>query len=169
MIDTARNKVEEYKNDSEYRIKEQVENIKFLLNEVLKQKKAVCLEEEAVKIYCKRLFGAAKLLKTLKEKNEKQCDILKENKSGVKLTNDSVDIELRHEMDLVVRNLALLEKTVYQAAEQIRTLRSIIYILDRELQNKGTSLQIDKINLALKSSPVQCVADNSTKDSVVAW
>lgn len=137
------------------------------MDEVLKQKKAISLEEEAVKIYCKRLFGTAKFMRDLKEKNQQQCDILKENKSGVELTNDSVDIELRHEMEIIIRNLSLLEKTVYQAAEQIRLIRSVIYLLDREMQNKGTSLQIDKVNLALKSSPEQCIIDDNSKRSLV--
>lgn len=124
--------------------------IQYLTNEIERQKQENADEEMEIKIYCKRLINAIKFLRELKDKNERQRDILNKT-SDVELTNDVVMRELRRECDVIVRNHDSLEKALIRSVEQSRLLREIIYLLDCELSRKGVSYQIDQTNLNLKS------------------
>lgn len=78
--------------------------------------------------------------------------ILRENSESVQLTNDPVDKQLRFEITAFKTNHEKLDKTLMQLIEQARLLRTVIYTLDNELLRKSTSLQIDKVNLDLRSN-----------------
>lgn len=150
VIETCRNKTEQCKNESDYRIKERLQVIEYLTNEIERQKKENIIEENNVKIYCKRLINGIKFLRQLKQKNAQQCDIL-DATADVELTNDIVMRELRREYNIITHNHDSLEKSLIRSVEQSRLLREIIYALDCELSRKGVSYQIDQTNLNLKS------------------
>lgn len=155
LIDEARAKTEQCKIESDFRLKERLQNIEYLLDEVTKQKTNVCLEEDALKSYCQRLMNALQFVIELKKKNEQQIVILLEKPNDVHLTNDEIDRELRKETSIIASAEELLEKALGQASEQLRLLRSIIYALDTELNNKSSSLHIDQSNLTLNNSQKQ--------------
>lgn len=52
-------------------------DIQFLLDEAMKQKKASCQEEEALKTYRQRLLNAIKFLKEMGVKICQQCQVKK--------------------------------------------------------------------------------------------
>lgn len=49
-------------------------------------------------------------------------------------------------------SLNILDKVYSETVEQIRKLRASIYLLDRDLINKESSLQIDQQNLVLREN-----------------
>lgn len=61
---------------------------------------------------------------------------------------------LRKEREIILGSLAILEKLCDETIEQIRKLRATIYLLDRDLENKESSLQIDQQNLVLRENQI---------------
>lgn len=155
LIDTVRVKTEQCKIESDYRIRERLQNIEFLLDEVAKQKTNSCCEEDALKSFCNRLMNALTYVIDIGKKNAGQMNIFKEKPNDVHLTNDEIDRELSKEKGIIDHSQDLLEKALSQASEQLRLLRSTIYALDRELCNKSTSLHIDQSNLILNNNQKQ--------------
>lgn len=152
VIDATRTKTDQCKHESDYRIKERIQHIEFLQQEIAGRKKDASIEEKTVKTYCKRIINAVKLIKDLQEKNQQQTIQLDQQRDNVELINSPVDRELRRENDLLKSNYAKLDKTLMQLIEQSRLLRAIIYALDNELLRKSASLEIDKSNLDLKTN-----------------
>lgn len=130
-------------------------DIQFLLDETMKQKKDGCREEEALKVYRQRLQNAIKFLKEMGVSICQQCIIIRENRLGVDMSNDEVEQELRHEILVFNSCREMLEKSLAESNEQIRRLRATIYLLDRDLSNKGRSLQIDEMNLSMRPNQQQ--------------
>lgn len=150
VIDATRSKTDQCKTETEYRIKERIQNIQFLSDEIAKRKKDAAIEEDTVKVYCKRVINAIKFLKTIQEKNDQQRKHL--NGDSMKLINDPVDRELQREWSLLKSSQNKLEKALLRLVEQSRLLRTVIYALDSELLRKSTSLEIDKNNLDLRTN-----------------
>jgi tektin-1 len=61
---------------------------------------------------------------------------------------------LRRERETILGSLNVLQKLHAETIEQIRKLRASIYLLDRDLQNKESSLQIDQQNLVLRENQI---------------
>lgn len=68
--------------------------------------------------------------------------------------DDEVEKSLRKERETILRSIAILQKLEVETAEQIRKLRAAIYLLDRDLTNKESSLQIDQQNLVLRENQI---------------
>lgn len=152
VIDTTRTKTEQCKKESDYRIKERVRNIQFLSEEIVSKKKEVSIEEETVKSYCKRLINAAKFIKDVQEKNQKQYDILNEDKHKLPPNSDTVFRALTYEKMVLQTNFEKLDTLLMRLIEKSRLLRAVIYTLDSELLRKSASLEIDKNNLDLRTN-----------------
>lgn len=60
--------------------------------------------------------------------------------------------ELLKEIEIIEGSQKLLTRTLEQASEQIRRLKSTIYFMDRDLEDKGNVLKIDDHNLKLKQT-----------------
>lgn len=155
LIEQTRFTTNECKQESDFRLKERMVDIKFLLDESMKQKKAGCQEEEALKTYRQRIMNAIKFLKEMGVSICQQCIIIRENRRGVDMTNDEVDQELKREIIVITSCQEMLDKALAEASEQIRRLRATIYLLDRDLSNKGKSLQIDELNLSMRPNQQQ--------------
>lgn len=140
------------KRESDYRLKERLIDIKFLIEEAVKQKAAACAEEEVLKIIRGRIETGIKFLKEMGTVICEKCIILRNNRIKVDLTHDQVDMELKRELKVMSEGLALLINALAENNEQIRRLRSTIYKLDRDLSNKARSYQIDESNLSLRVS-----------------
>jgi tektin-1 len=68
--------------------------------------------------------------------------------------DDEVERNLRRERETILGSLNMLEKLHTETVEQIRKLRASIYLLDRDLANKESSLQIDQQNLVLRENQI---------------
>lgn len=151
MIDTTRAKTDQCKKESDYRIKERVQNIEFLTEEIIQKKKEVSIEEEVVKSYCKRLINAIKFIKDIQAKSEKQLTILTEDKQKSCERMDTVLRELSHEKMELQTNYRKLDALLMRLIEKSRLLRAIIYSLDSELLRKSASLEIDRNNMNMQT------------------
>lgn len=152
MIDTTRAKTDQCKKESDYRIKERVQNIEFLAEEIANKKKEVSIEEDTVKSYCKRLINAIKFIKDIQEKNQKQYTILNDDKHKTPQNSDTVFRELTQEKMELLTNYEKLDTLLMHLIEKSRLLRAVIYTLDSELLRKSASLEIDKNNLDLRTN-----------------
>lgn len=61
---------------------------------------------------------------------------------------------LRRERDIILNAISILQRLHVETTEQIRKLRASIYLLDRDLVNKESSLQIDQQNLVLRENQI---------------
>lgn len=141
---------EQLKKDSDFRLKGRMDDIQFLIDEAMKQKKESVQEEEALKTYRNRLLNAIRFLKEMGVTICQKCIILRENRRGVDMSNDEVDQELRREIVVIRSCQEMLDKCLKECSEQIRRLRATIYLLDRDLSNKGKSHSIDTLNLSMR-------------------
>lgn len=155
VIDETRFTTERFKKESDFRLKERMVDIKFLLDEAMKQKKDSVQEEEALKTYRNRLLNAIKFLKEMGVTICQQCIIIRENRRGVDMTNDEVDQELRREIVVIRSCQEMLDKCLKETVEQIRRLKATVYLLDRDMSNKGKSYAIDELNVSLRSNQQQ--------------
>lgn len=97
LIDETRLLTEQWKKESDFRLKERLVDIQFLLDEVKRQKTEACLEEEALKVYRNRLLNTKKLLDA--EQITRQCISLREKRIGIDLVDDDVEKELKRELN----------------------------------------------------------------------
>jgi tektin-1 len=72
----------------------------------------------------------------------------------VENVDDEVERNLRREREIILSSLSFLDKLHAETNEQIRKLRASIYLLDRDLANKESSLQIDQQNLVLRENQI---------------
>lgn len=152
VIDATRSKTDQCRTETDHRIKERIQNIKFLSDEIANRKREATIEEDTVKTYCKRIINAIKFIKDIQVKNDRQRKLLMEDGDAIKLINDPVDRELNRENVLLKCDQEKLEETLLRLVEQARLLRALIFALDSELLRKSTSLEIDKNNLDLKTN-----------------
>lgn len=61
---------------------------------------------------------------------------------------------LRKERETILGSISVLSRLHDETVEQIRKLRASIYLLDRDLANKESSLQIDQQNLVLRENQI---------------
>ena len=61
---------------------------------------------------------------------------------------------MRRERDIILNAISILQRLHVETTEQIRKLRASIYLLDRDLVNKESSLQIDQQNLVLRENQI---------------
>lgn len=132
-----------------------MDDIQFLIDEAMKQKKDSVQEEEALKTYRNRLLNAITFLKEMGVTICQKCIIIRESRLGVDMTNDEVDQELRREIVVIRSCQEMLDKCLKECQEQIRRLRATIYLLDRDLSNKSKAFNIDNQNLAMRSDQQQ--------------
>ncbi|KXJ69483.1 tektin-1 [Aedes albopictus] len=150
LIDETKFTTELNKNESDFRLKERIEDIRFRQDELKKQKKDAHIEEEALKVYKQRTLDAINTLQEIAVPICQKCVIMREMRQGVDLVLDDVHRELRKELDVMNGAIELLHKLMEQGVEQLRRLRATIYLLDRDLSNKEKSIQIDEKNVELR-------------------
>lgn len=150
LIDETNFTTELNKNESDFRLKERISDIRFRQDELKKQKKDALIEEEALKVYKQRAMDAINTLKEIAIPLCQKCMILREMRQGVDLVLDDVDLELRRELSVMNGAVELLHKLMGEGVEQLRRLRATIYLLDRDLSNKEKSVQIDEKNVEMK-------------------
>lgn len=83
-----------------------------------------------------------------------QCLQLRERRNGVDRCLDEVQSSLHDELRTMRQGEMVLGRTVHEATEQIRLLRSCKYQLDRDLADKSKASEIDSTTAGLADSVV---------------
>ncbi|XP_063225967.1 tektin-1 [Bacillus rossius redtenbacheri] len=139
-----------HRREVEQSLQLRVRDVQFLKDENERQKAECCLEEEALGAYKERIQSALKSLRENALKLCKDCIILREGRLGIDLCRDSVEKELKKEIEIIEGAEALLVRTLEQTQEQLRSLRSTKYFLDRDNEQKSAALGIDRLCTELR-------------------
>lgn len=83
-----------------------------------------------------------------------QCLQLRERRNGVDRCLDEVQSALHDELRTLRQGEMVLGRTLNEAAEQIRLLRSAKYQLDRDLADKNKASEIDSTTAGLADAAV---------------
>lgn len=148
-------------------MKERTSEIRFLVDELNKQKKTALLEDEALSTYRGRVLNAIEFLKIKSLEICQNCCILREGRIGPDLVDDEVDRQLRQELKVTRGCQALMDKTLKETTEQLRKLRATMHLLEQDLGSKEKSLLIDEANLTLRQT--QQNVKNQTNLSDPKW
>lgn len=155
MIDETKQTTSRNKEETDYRLKERILDVEFRWNELKIQKRTAQKEEEALKLYRQRILIAIDSLREQAARLCSQCIIFRENRKGIDMVIDDVDLELRKEMEVITGCQQLLTKSLEECSEVIRTLRACMYLIDRDCANKEKSLSIDNQNLLLRENQME--------------
>ncbi|XP_076626685.1 tektin C [Colletes latitarsis] len=140
------------KEETDYRLKEKLEDIEFCKKELLRIRKEVLLEKDALLTYKERIMDALSSVRRNALVICEKCLILREHRLGIDLVRDNVDRELLQECEVIKGAENLLTRTLEQTQEQIRRLKSTLYYMDNDLEAKENNLRIDRHNLTLKET-----------------
>ncbi|XP_037936189.1 tektin-1 [Teleopsis dalmanni] len=151
-VDERKDTTKNWQREVEHHLRERASEIRFLCDELNRQKKTALLEDEALSVYRDRVLNAIEFLKEKSLAINHRCLLLREGRIGVDLCDDEVDRELRQELKVIKGTQCLMDKVIKEATEQIRMLRSTMYLLDKDLEQKDVSLLIDEKNLKLRET-----------------
>ncbi|CAG5956470.1 unnamed protein product [Menidia menidia] len=107
-----------------------------------------------------------------------ECLTLREGRQGCELVTDSVEEQLRKEVELIERVQLSLQQQIDQAFEQLCILQETRHQLTTDLQNKMEALEIDKSclsltiessNISLKTNPTRIPPGSSTPQEWVQF
>ncbi|XP_063973016.1 tektin-1 isoform X2 [Diachasmimorpha longicaudata] len=133
-------------------LEEQSENIKFSRDELLRARKMIVLEIDSLLTYKARLTDALSSVRRNAAVICERCLISRERRRGIDLTVDDVEKQLRIEHGVIQGAETTFVRCLEQTAEQIRTLKSVLYSIDRNLQGKDENFMIERENLNLKET-----------------
>ena len=140
------------KEETDHRLKEKLEDIEFRKKELLRIRKEVLLESDALSIYKERIMDALGSVKRNALVICEKCLVLREHRLGIDLVLDDIGKELLKECEVIKGAESLLERTLEQTQEQIRRLKATLYYMDHDLEDKENNLRIDRHNLTLRES-----------------
>ena len=98
-------------------------------------------------LFCLKFF-----LKIKKKKKEFFFWFFRENRLGIDLVQDNVEVELRKEIKTIGSSEMILQRTLEQVDEIMRELRAALFLLDRDLEDKLKVLNIERDCLNLKTT-----------------
>ncbi|XP_014610058.1 PREDICTED: tektin-1 [Polistes canadensis] len=140
------------KEETDHQLKEKLEDIDFRKKELLRIRKEVILEIDALCTYKERIMDALSSVKRNALIICEKCLIVREHRLGIDLVHDQVEAELLKECDVIKGTEILLTRILEQTQEQIRRLKATLYYMDHDLEDKENNLRIDKHNLTLKET-----------------
>ncbi|XP_034182718.1 tektin C [Osmia lignaria lignaria] len=152
VCECSTEKARNNKEETDYRIKEKLEDIEFRKKELLRIRKEVLLESDALLIYKERIMDALSSVKKNALVVCEKCLIFREHRLGIDLVRDDVEKELVKECEIIKGAESLLVRILEQTQEQIRRLKATLYYMDHELEDKENNLRIDRHNLTLKET-----------------
>ncbi|KOX68525.1 Tektin-1 [Melipona quadrifasciata] len=133
ICELSSERVRNNKEETDYRLKEKVEDIEFRKKELLRIRKEVLLEIDALSMYKERIMDA---LSSVRRNAFVICEKCLSFRFDVQNKKKSYDYL----------------RTLEQTQEQIRRLKATLYYMDHELKDKENNLRIDKYNLTLKET-----------------
>ncbi|XP_063002730.1 tektin-1 [Elgaria multicarinata webbii] len=142
LVDEIEKTTQRTQSDVNKRIEQRLQEIKFWKEQLDEKLDQVAKETEVLLAFRTRL---EKALEGCREPLfiAQQCLLNRERRVGIDLVHDEVDQELIKEVEVFQGVVALLERTLEQANEQIRLNRSAKYNLEKDLKDKFTALTID--------------------------
>uniref|UniRef100_A0A1B0G8N2 Tektin n=1 Tax=Glossina morsitans morsitans TaxID=37546 RepID=A0A1B0G8N2_GLOMM len=152
VVDDVNDTTRNWQREVEHHLRERASEIRFLCDELNKQKKTALLEDEALTTYRNRILNAIGFLKEKSLNICQRCLVLREGRLAVDLCEDDVDRNLRRELKVIKGCQCLMDKALKETHEQMRKLRAAMYLLDKDLAQKDKSLLIDEKNLKLRDS-----------------
>ncbi|XP_043281707.1 tektin-1 [Venturia canescens] len=140
------------KKETDHRIEEKLGDIQIIKEELLQTRKDVLLEIDALSTAKDRVNDAISSIKKNAFIICQKCLITREQRLGVDLVYDDVEVELLKECQVIARSENLLVKVLEQIKEQIRRIKAILYSMDHDIEAKDNNLKIDKQNLLLRET-----------------
>ncbi|XP_011251049.2 tektin-1 [Camponotus floridanus] len=140
------------KEETDHRLQEKLNDIEFRKKELLRIRKDIALEIDALSMYKERLTDALKSVKRNALAICEECLIARERRLGIDLVHDDVEKNLLKEREVIQRAENLLDRIWKETNEQIRKLKATLYYIDHDLENKDTNLHIDRRNIILKET-----------------
>lgn len=140
------------KEETDHHLNEKIKDIDFRKKELLRIRKEVLLEIDALNTYKERIMDALSSVKRNALVICDKCLVGREHRLGIDLVHDNVEVELLKECDVIKGSENLLTRTLEQTHEQIRRLKSTLYYMDHDLEDKENNLRIDKHNLTLNET-----------------
>ncbi|XP_063366103.1 tektin-1-like [Cydia amplana] len=138
------------KETTDRRIDERIGDVEFNKGELKVQRKEICNELEALSMYKTRLQDCLASLQTNALTICRKCLMLRDGRLGIDLAVDNVEDALQNEITTILGGQSLLKRALEQLNEQMRRLRSVRYLVDRDLQYKQAAIDSDKGSLTLK-------------------
>ncbi|XP_044733184.1 tektin-1 [Chrysoperla carnea] len=149
VYDEVLGKSKRSKMESDHRLRERVNDLNFYKNEILLQRKKICVELDALEVYKDRIYDGMASVDKNAMAVVKKCLLLREQRAGIDLAHDDVELELRKEYEVIESVQQMLRRTLEQTQEQIRRIKSTFYLIDRDLEDKENALKIDELNTKL--------------------
>lgn len=119
IIDEIHEKTDINKKETDCKLEERLEDIKFAKGEIEKQRKNACHELECLLTYIERIQDCLNALNKDALQTVQKCIILRDGRIGVDLCHDNVEVELGKELDVINGGKALLQRTLEQVNEQV--------------------------------------------------
>jgi len=149
--------------DVNKKIEQRLDDISFWKKELARQHKETEDEIQHMLQYKKRLELA---LTATQIPFQVACECIqnRKNRIAIDLVHDDVEIQLLKEVEVIQGVQALLKKTLGEATEQIRLLRSANYQLNKDITDKLAALQIDGVCSSITNETSdKYYADNCVK------
>ncbi|XP_001601619.1 tektin-1 [Nasonia vitripennis] len=145
-------KVISNRDQTNHCLNERINEIEFCKQELIRNRNELPLEIDALISYKNRLLDSLSSLRQNALDICEKCLSARERRLGIDLVNDNVEKQLRQECKGIKCADQLMTKTLEQTIEQIRRLKSTLYHIDHDLEDKENSLRIDRHNSTLKET-----------------
>ncbi|XP_058804036.1 tektin-1 [Phymastichus coffea] len=144
--------VKSNKDATNHYLEERINEIEYCKQELIRNRNELPSEIDALTTYENRLTHSVSSLRRNALDICMKCISAREHRLGIDLANDSVEKELRQECEGIKCANYLLSQTLDKTHEQLRRLKSSLYSIDRDLEDKENNLRIDRHNLTLKET-----------------
>ncbi|XP_011297207.1 tektin-1 [Fopius arisanus] len=152
LCDMTNEKTRRNKLATDRELEGQSENIKFCRDELLRARKKIVLEVDSLFAYKSRITDALASVRRNAAVICENCLISREHRRGIDLTLDEVDKQLRMELKVIHGAETTFTRTLEETSEEIRALKSILYSVDRNLQDKHQNFIVERENLNIRET-----------------
>ncbi|CAH1108219.1 unnamed protein product [Psylliodes chrysocephalus] len=152
VIEEINERSEHNKKEVDRAIQEKINDINFNVSEIERTRKEVCKEMESLTVYSDRIKNCLQFVEDTCLKVCNKCLIQRERRVGIDFCIDDVERELKKERRVIMGVIQMLTRTLEQAYEQRRRLRSTFYFMDRDLDDKGLTKKIDLYNKSITNT-----------------
>lgn len=122
IIGEIQERTDANRKETDFKLEERIEDIKFAKEEIEKQRKEACLEIGDLLSSIQRIQNCIEGLNKDALQIVKKCIILREERFGIDLCHDNVEMELGKELDVINGGKNLLSRALEQANEQVVNL-----------------------------------------------
>ncbi|XP_012508043.1 PREDICTED: tektin-1 [Propithecus coquereli] len=151
LVDEIEKTTRKSQSDVNKKLEQRLEEVRFWKKELDDKLEQLVYETEDLLTYKTRLEKALESFKEPLHITE-TCLAYREKRVGIDLVHDEVEQELMKEAEIIRGVMALLTRTLEEAAEQIRLNRSAKYNLEKDLKDKFVALTIDDICFSLNNN-----------------